>query len=271
MRAQAVMRRDLMLSRANKAFEEAEEAEANAQPIIVEKVEEAQSVANGTAKDAVDLTMSDEPIVIEDTPPKLQQKAKEVVVKTEPTTVETAPTTMAEDTTAKTPTTTGDTKADDFDAIFGDFAETSPTNNNDTSIDMNDFPDSSADVSSLLPGLENYASMPDPSTSTPDLSANMPDLSASMPENRVPEALTTTNNMSSLDSGGLDFNMLGIPGQEENQDQKVKVGQSDKQAGDGEVTNYDNDNSFDDLFDMSYMDNNVENNQDMEDWMASLN
>jgi hypothetical protein len=269
MRAKMVMRRDLMILRATKAQEE---AEASAKPAEATKdVGAAQPVANGVAQDTEDLTMSDGPIM-PDAVPKVEDEEKaaqdptvappkspEAPMKDEPVpAAKEEPTTTAEDSTKEEPTTADDGTMDEFDDIFGEFAQTSPNNDEPVnSIDMSDFPDTNADVSSLLPGLENYASMPD----------------TTMADTSVPEP--TTTNAATLDSGGLDFGMLGIPGQDESQDKKPQDVLGDGQLDDvGQDGGYDN--TFEDLFDLDYElgltgdGDGDANNNDLDEWMKSL-
>jgi hypothetical protein len=259
------MRRDLMLLRAREAQKEAQETAA-----ISIGDEKTNAIPNGKVSEVGDLTMTDAPSPSRETAPEISEleapKAETAnsvpptpITTNPPVTADALPTTTAADLPAKadelapkTPTTADGMKDMDFESMFGDLAGDSPNNDTVNSIDMNDFPDTNADVSSLLPGLENYAAMPD----------------TTMPETTMPE--TTTDNTTNLDSG-LDFSMPPIPDQNPlDQDTNTAEVQGDDQQGDGNAQGDFGDNSFEDLFDMDYeFSTTAGNTDDLDDWMKT--
>jgi hypothetical protein len=255
-----------MLLRARQAQKEAQE---NAASLIGDA--KTAATPNGRVSEAEDFAMVDAPSsprdIVQETPtlevPKSEDNEEAPPAPTTadppdaaaplPTTVAEDPPVTEEEPPPKTPTTAGGMKDTDFESIFGDLAgDASPNNDTVNSIDMNDFPDTNADVSSLLPGLENYAAMPD----------------TTMPETTMPE--TTTDNTTNLDAG-LDFSMLPMPGQNPlDQDTNFAEVQGDEQQGDGNAQADFGDNSFEDLFDMDYeFSNTAGNTDDLDDWMKT--
>jgi hypothetical protein len=260
------MRRDLMLLRARKAQTEARESAAS-------QVGDAKAEAPSDVKvvDVEDLTMTDVPPPSRDVAPDQttaepakspQANGVPPVTTTAdppaptallPVTTAEAPLTTAAEAAPNTPTSGDGMKDTDFESMFGDLAgEMSPNNDTVNSIDMNDFPDTNADVSSLVPGLENYASMPD----------------TTLPDTSVPEA--TTDSATALDAS-LDFSMPLMPGQDSiSQDVNQTDTQGEDQQGDGTGQVDFGDNSFEDLFDMDYEFSTTAGNTDeLDDWMKT--
>lgn len=252
--AQRYFRRELMIMRAEKEYKE---SVANAKPSAV-AAKALPVVANGNAKQTVDLTEVDEPVKVESAPKPAPEQSNgtkdtlpaEDAIKPEPVTTAPAESTtvtiMAELPKAPTPAE-DEMKLDDYDGLF-DFGETSPNNDNVNSIDMSDFQANAEEE--LLPGLGEYANM----------------------ANAVPE--TTGDNTASIQD--MDFGMLGMQNQSNNAADLTNAqdGQGDNQQTDLDgMGDYDGDNTFDDLFDMDYelrMADNAANASELEDWMKTF-
>jgi hypothetical protein len=260
------MRRDLMLLRARKAKTEAQQSATT-------QIGDAKTEATSSAKveEVEDLTMTDAPLPSRDVapeqsttePPKSPQANGVPPVSTTadppattaplPAATAEAPLATKEEVAPNTPATADGMKDTDFESMFGDLAgELSPNNDTVNSIDMNDFPDTNADVSSLIPELENYASMPD----------------TTLPVTTMTEA--TTDSATALDAS-LDFSMPPMPSQDNIGDDVIKTEtQGDEQQDDGAGQVDFGDNSFEDLFDMDYEFSTTAGNTDeLDDWMKT--
>jgi hypothetical protein len=132
-------------------------------------------------------------------------------------------------TPAKSPSATGEFQDLDFDSMFEDLTGDAGNDNIATankSVDLTSFSDANADdVSSLLPGLENFANIPEP-------------------------APVESNNVTS----NLDLSVLDVPDQGSSTEQKPKEGektepQSQESADLGDFTG---DSTFDDLFNYEF-------------------
>jgi hypothetical protein len=180
--------------------------------------------------------------------------------------------------------TAGSIAADDADLFefFGEDAMDTANTGDDAQLEpMGDLVDSNADVSSLLPGLESYANIPDDTA--------MPDVPSGVPEETPTAAAadnTDANGLPDFDFSNLSNAQAGSDAQQPPQaDANGQPDFGDIDFGSFEVTNNGGnsgeqaDNTFDDLFDLDQYDfggggggggSGGGGGDDINDWMKSL-
>jgi hypothetical protein len=290
--AQQILKRDLALHRVT----EKQKAEKALAPKEI-KQEPALQPQSSVAKKDEDVIMVDKPVELpktnptaptrqpEPTQPK-QQESTPTISQAAPAMIATsAPATeQPQPITATVPEEETTTDAMDFSEFFGDdlTADPTATANDDTQLHLpTDFDDASADVSSLLPGVESFANMPD-DNAIPTSSAaaevegaiphfNLPDFGTAVTQAQSQPGgaeVKVDDQTGEVDFGDIDFNFAdtGTGGGSGN----------GRGAGGGQ----DGDNTFDDLFDLDdYFGGAADGGggassgsggQDVSDWMNSL-
>ena len=162
---------------------------------------------------------------------------------------------------------TADATDELFSEFFGDDNGDKVSAGGDAELDdaLADFGDNNADVSSLLPGLSDFANIPDDSA--------MPDAPpTSAPDDTAPTDALPDFNFGDLSAPQADANAQQQPQPDMNAQPDFGDIDFGFDAGGGEGGQQ-GDNSFNDLFDMDSYDfrgGGGDNGQDINDWMKSL-